>query len=100
MRSLHVDLAFLTPYGVTRQSGYTALDVDEAATARALMGAARIKVVLADHTRWNRIGVAEIGPLCSADVFVCDRWLPSDALRTLADQVKSITVVGQGRPTP
>ena len=100
MRSLHVDLAFLTPYGVTRQSGYTALDMDEAAAARALMGAARIKVVLADHTRWNRTGVAAIGPLCSADVFICDRRLPSEALRTLADQVKSVTVAGQGRLTP
>jgi DeoR/GlpR family transcriptional regulator of sugar metabolism len=99
VRQVHVDLAFLTPYGMSRQCGYTALDVDEAAVARALLCAARTKVVLADHTRWDRTGMAEIGPLSAADILVCDGRLPSDALRTLAHQIENVTIAGHGQIT-
>jgi DeoR/GlpR family transcriptional regulator of sugar metabolism len=99
VRSVHVDYSFLTPYGVARQCGYTVLDVDEAAVARALTGAAQTKVVLADHTRWNRTAVAEIGPLSSADILICDRRLPAEGLRTLVHQVENVTIAGHGRLT-
>ena len=44
-------------------------------------------MVLADHTKWETIGIATIAPLEAADVLITDRGLPTEARTTIGEQV-------------
>ena len=50
------------------RTGFTTPNLAEADINRALLGAARQVVVLADHTKWDLIGIATIAPLTAAHV--------------------------------
>jgi DeoR family fructose operon transcriptional repressor len=71
----YVDVAFLGTNGVSVQRGLTTPDVAEAATKRAMMGAARRVVVLADHTKVGNDYFARFGELEEVDTLVCDDGL-------------------------
>ena len=47
----------------------------EAETNRALVAAAHRLVVLADHTKWDTVGISTIAALTEADVLITDAGL-------------------------
>ena len=53
-------------------------------------------MVLADHTKWETIGIATIAPLGEADVLITDAGLPAEARRELGEQVGELIVVQVG----
>ncbi|MEV0806912.1 DeoR/GlpR family DNA-binding transcription regulator [Micromonospora sp. NPDC050200] len=91
--SLNVDLLFLGVHGMSPRTGFTTPNLLEAAVNRRLISAARRLVVLADHTKWETIGIATIAPLAEADVLITDSKLPPEGRRQVGEQVGELVVV-------
>jgi len=91
--SLNVDVLFLGVHGMSPRTGFTTPNLMEAGTNRVLVHAARRLVVLADHTKWETIGIATIAPLEDAHTLVTDSGLPDEARALLAERVGELVVV-------
>jgi DeoR/GlpR family transcriptional regulator of sugar metabolism len=91
--SLNVDVLFLGVHGMSPRTGFTTPNLMEAGTNRLLVNAARRFVVLADHTKWETVGIATIARLEDADIVVTDSGLPAEARSQLADRVGELVVV-------
>ncbi|TDC76075.1 DeoR/GlpR transcriptional regulator [Micromonospora sp. KC606] len=94
--SLNVDVLFLGVHGMSPRTGFTTPNLLEAAVNRRLISAARRLVVLADHTKWETIGIATIAPLEEADVLITDARLPPEGRRQIGEQVGELIVVEVG----
>jgi DeoR/GlpR family transcriptional regulator of sugar metabolism len=93
LRSLNVDLLLLGVHGVSTHAGFTTPNLMEAETDRAMVGAARRLVVLADHTKWGVIGISTIAGLSDAGVLIADSGLEEGARTALAEQVGELIIV-------
>ncbi len=92
IRSLNLDQLFLGVHGMSARHGFTTPNVLEAETDRALIDTCRQLIVLADHTKWETIGLSTIAPLSRADVLVTDDVLSDDARAALAAEVGELIV--------
>ncbi len=95
---INLDLLFLGVHGMSARAGYTTPNLSEADTNRALVAAARRLVVLADHTKWDLIGIATIAALSDAHVVVTDSGLPMDARAELGLSVDQLIIAQLGEP--
>ncbi|MGH3714844.1 MAG: DeoR/GlpR family DNA-binding transcription regulator [Micromonosporaceae bacterium] len=93
IRSLNTDLLFMGVHGISERSGFTTPNLMESDTDRALIDAAHRMVVLADHTKWQTVGISTIARLDEADVLITDEGLPAEGRETLAAQVGELLVV-------
>lgn len=93
IRTLNVDLLFLGVHGMSPEAGFTTPNLMEANTNRVMVEAARRLVVLADHTKWETVGLASIAPLVRCDVLITDSGLPAAARDHLAGRVGELIVV-------
>jgi len=78
-----VDVAFVGTNGVSTERGLTTPDLAEAAVKRAMLVAARRRVLLADHTKVGSDHFARFGSLEDLDVLVSDTGLEPDAAAQL-----------------
>jgi DeoR/GlpR family transcriptional regulator of sugar metabolism len=85
MSSLHVDVLFMGVYGMSKDAGFTTPNLIEAETNQALIRSTRSLVVLADHTKWNTVGLSTIVPLAQASVIISDSKLPIDARESIRE---------------
>jgi DeoR/GlpR family transcriptional regulator of sugar metabolism len=90
---LHVDTLILGVHGIEERAGVTTPNLMEAETNRALVASARRFIVVADHSKWNVVGLAGIATLDRIDVLVTDSGLPAAARRTLGSQVGRLLIV-------
>ena len=93
---INLDLLFLGVHGMSPRAGYTTPNLSEADTNRALVAAARRLVVLADHTKWDMIGIATIAALSEAHVVVTDTGLPPEARAELGLSVDELIIAEAG----
>lgn len=93
LRSLHVDLVFMGVHGMDARSGFTCPNVQEADVDRALIDAGRRLTVVADHTKWETIGISSIARLDEADLLITDSGIGAAARQVLAEEVKELVVV-------
>jgi DeoR/GlpR family transcriptional regulator of sugar metabolism len=93
IRSLHVDWAFMGVHGIHPEAGFTSPNLLEAETNRAVLASARRLVVLADHTKWEVVGLSTIAPIEQASVVITDSRLPEAAREALAARVGELIVV-------
>lgn len=91
--SLNVDVLFLGVHGMSPRTGFTTPNLMEAGTNRLMVSAARRLVVLADHTKWEMVGIATITPLDEADILITDVGLAAEARVQLAERVGELIVV-------
>ena len=92
LASLNFDQVFLGVHGMSER-GLTTPNFLEAATQRALLGTARERIVLADHTKWDVLGLSTICELSEVDVLVTDDGIPEDARTLLEGAVGRLIVV-------
>ena len=59
-------------HGMDPERGFTTPNLSEGETNSAFMVTARKLVVVADHTKWDVVGLASIANLHEADVLVTD----------------------------
>jgi DeoR family fructose operon transcriptional repressor len=67
-----VDIAFLGTNGISVERGLTTPDPAEAAVKRAMIGASRRSIVLADHSKIGADRLARFGELADVDVLITD----------------------------
>lgn len=99
LRSLHLDLVFMGVHGMAERTGFTTPNLLESETNRAFIEAAGSLVVLADHTKWEVIGLSEITGLSGADIVVTDDGLDEGARKILSDTVGELIVTSPTRTT-
>ena len=91
LREVYVDVAFVGANGVSVDRGLTTPDPAEAAVKRAMVGAARRVVVLADHTKVGAEHFARFGDLEDVDVLITDAGL--DTAETARLETAGVEVV-------
>ena len=91
--SLHCDVLFLGVHGMSQRAGFTTPNLMEAETNRALVASAGRLVVLADHTKWDTVGISTMAALRDADVLITDSGLPDAARDILAAEVGELIIV-------
>lgn len=72
----YVDVAFMGSNGLSVERGLTTPDPTEAAIKRAMIGAARRAVLLADHTKAGNDYLIRFGEVADLDVIVTDAGMP------------------------
>ncbi len=90
LRTLHLDVVCMGVHGMAAEAGFTTPNLMEADINRAFVDATPHLMVLADHTKWNLIGLSTIAPLDRAATVISDRRLPAPArtaLRHTASQL-------------
>ncbi|MDT0303708.1 DeoR/GlpR family DNA-binding transcription regulator [Streptomonospora wellingtoniae] len=103
VRSLHLDTLLMGVHGIDPQAGLTTPNLMEGETDQALVEAARRLIVVADHTKWETVGLCTIAPLERCDVLVTDAGLHSEARRRISERVGGLIVaeeVDEARPEP
>lgn len=82
---LTVDVAFLGSNGFSPDRGLTTPDHAEAAAKKAMLGAARRAVVLADSTKHGADQFVRFGRFSQVDVLITDTGLAPDAAAAIED---------------
>ena len=85
LSQLCVDVAFMATNGVSVGRGLTTPDITEAAVKRAMIGAARRTVLLADHSKVGNDCMACFGGLGDVDVFITDQGLDEETAGDFGD---------------
>ncbi|MFJ9694781.1 DeoR/GlpR family DNA-binding transcription regulator [Kitasatospora sp. NPDC101183] len=92
IRALNVDVLVLGCHGLSAEAGLTTPNPLEAETNRAFLRSARRVVVVADHTKWNALGLASFAPLEQVDVLVTDDGLAAELRSEAAELVGELIV--------
>lgn len=93
LETLHLDQVFMGVHGMSERAGFTTPNLLEAETNSAFVACAGQLVVVADHTKWNTVGLAGIAPLGAAAAVVTDRGIPPEAREALRAHVPNVVVV-------
>jgi len=72
LRKLHVDVAFIGAMGVSLERGFTSSSIVEAQVKETILGIARKKIIIADHTKLNRFSFAPFASLDQVDMLITD----------------------------
>ena len=86
LRRIKVDVTFLGANGFSVDHGFSTPDPAEAEAKRAMAGAARLVVVLADASKFNSDYLVSFARIADADVLITDSALPEAAVQALTDQ--------------
>jgi DeoR/GlpR family transcriptional regulator of sugar metabolism len=97
LASLHLDIVFLGVHGMSQYAGFTTPNLDESQTDRAFLTAAARTVVLADHTKWQTVGISTIADLDEASVLVTDDGLDARTRELLVEHVGELHVAKRRR---
>ncbi|QVQ49980.1 DeoR/GlpR transcriptional regulator [Spiractinospora alimapuensis] len=97
LRNLHLDVLILGVHGMTERAGFTTPNLMEAETNAALVEAARTLIVVADHTKWQTVGISTIAPLSRCDVLVTDTGLDDEAHDALSGHVDRVILADPDR---
>jgi DeoR family fructose operon transcriptional repressor len=89
----YVDVAFLGTNGVSVERGLTTPDTTEAAVKRAMVGASRRVVLLADHTKIGNDHLARFASLEDLDVLITDSGIEADDGERLGSHGPRVVIV-------
>jgi DeoR family fructose operon transcriptional repressor len=78
LAGLYADVAILGTNGISLERGLTTPDQAEAAVKSAMLKAARRKVILADHTKFNEDHFANFGAIQDIDVVITDSGIDAE----------------------
>ncbi|MEV7426621.1 MULTISPECIES: DeoR/GlpR family DNA-binding transcription regulator [unclassified Streptomyces] len=96
IRSLHFDVLFLGVHGISVEAGLSTPNLGEAETNRHFMRSARRVVVVADHTKWGKVGLSSFAGLDQVDTLVTDAGLPDEAREEITEHLPGLVVAGPG----
>ena len=78
LAEINVEVAFLGTNGISMTRGLTTPDPAEAAVKRLMLGCARRRILLADHSKFGVISGTKHADLDDIDVLITDTGLPDD----------------------
>lgn len=83
LSEIHVDVAFMGTNGFSPERGFTTPDPAEAAVKRAMIGASRRAVVLADHTKAGNDYFARFARFSDVDTLITDDGVDEELMESL-----------------
>lgn len=89
---MRFDSAVLTCCGVSESAGVMAHDLQDAAAKRAMSGAARRTILVAEGAKFTRSAMAVVASLSTIDVLVTDGSAPHDLIRRLEDNGVQVVI--------
>lgn len=92
-QDLFVDVAFLGTNGVSVKRGLTTPDIAEAETKRAALQCSNRRVLLADHSKMDRVSFCRYGELSEIDLLLTDTGLDEHVRDELSSLIGRITLV-------
>lgn len=92
LRTLHCDVVFLGVHGVDVGAGVTTPNLAEAETNRALVASGGDVVVLADRTKFGRVGLTTIIDLPAIDVLITDAGADPLILAAVRERVGEVRI--------
>ena len=90
--AFRVDATYLGVHGFDPQAGLTSPNIAEAQTNRTLIGVAERLVVLADHTKYRKIGTNVFAGLAQVDTLVSDDGLADGDRAVIANHVGDLVI--------
>ena len=93
IRSLNIDQLFLGVHGMSVERGFTTPNFLEAEIDQAFVESARSIFVLADHTKWDTIGLSTICALSDVDVLITNDALDPEARELIDAEIRELIVV-------
>jgi DeoR/GlpR family transcriptional regulator of sugar metabolism len=93
LSQLHLDIVFMGVHGLDAERGLMTPNLLEAAVDSALVKAGRRLVVVADHTKWDVVGISTFARLDEVDVLITDSGMPTAAQALISEHVGSLIVV-------
>ena len=78
LNNFYVDKAFIGAAGIHYEIGITEYSYEQAGTKRTLISQAKQRIVLADHTKFDKIQLASVCPLSSVDKIITDIGLSNE----------------------
>lgn len=94
LRTLHCDVVFLGVHGVDVTAGLTTPNLAEAETNRALVASGGDLVVLADHTKFGRVGLTTIVALSAVDTLITDTAAEPGAVAAVREHIEDVRLAG------
>ena len=85
-QELRADKLFYGVEGISLEHGVTHSQLIEVSTDRALIGACRETILLADHTKFDKVASALVAPLSQVSRIVSGRELPTEFIEGLQAQ--------------
>jgi DeoR/GlpR family transcriptional regulator of sugar metabolism len=82
-------------HGISVEAGLSTPNLAEAETNRRLVQSARRVVVVADHTKWGKVGLSSFASLERIDTLVTDAGLPSEARGVVVEHLRRLVVAGE-----
>lgn len=73
---INVDVAFVGSNGISLERGLTTPDASEAAVKRLMLGCARRRVLLSDHSKIGQVSTHKYGELADLDLLITDAGIP------------------------
>lgn len=95
IRTLHFDVLFLGVHGISPEAGLSTPNLAEAETNRHFVGSARRVVVVADHTKWGKVGLSSFASLEEVGTLVTDGGLPHEARERIREHIRAVVVAGE-----
>jgi DeoR family fructose operon transcriptional repressor len=83
LAEINVDVAFLGTNALSVEHGLTTPAPAEAAIKRRMLGSARRRILLADHSKVGGVSLCKYGDLSDIDLLITDTGLGSDERRAL-----------------
>jgi DeoR family fructose operon transcriptional repressor len=91
LSEIRVDVAFLGTNSISSERGLGTADESEAIIKRLMLSAARRRILLADHTKYDRTSLFKYGNLSDIDVLITGGELPErDAYRLEAAGLEQV----------
>lgn len=96
LEQLNIDTAYMATSGFSMDTGFTSGSLEECELKREVLSRAKTKVMLMDHTKYNRVLPFTFAQMRDIDCLICDLDIGDD-LRRLAEEtnVKIITSGGE-----
>jgi DeoR/GlpR family transcriptional regulator of sugar metabolism len=93
LERLHVDMAFMGAHGMDLDAGFTTPNLMESEINRAMAGACRELIVVADHTKWGVIGFSAFATFSEVSRLMTDDGIAREAREELEGQIARLDVV-------
>lgn len=73
VKKFNVSKTFIGVNGITLDSGLTTPDFEESQIKNAMLSAGRERIVLTDHTKFDKVAVCRIAPISMIDCIITDK---------------------------
>lgn len=97
LQDLRANFAFLGADGIDLHAGVTNATVTEVSIKRLMMRAGRVVVLLADSTKFGRMGLAKVADLTDFDEVITDQGLSAETRKQYGTAGVRLTAVSSGK---